>query len=275
MGPDTWILKHTPQDLSFDMRHAYLIVAWNLALDDPSPPPYEILSLYSSSRPFIWYAIWLPFQKKIKIQIFSFPKCVVVVLTSLQHRSGWCYVESYYWVRVVYVGRCYWVSMVYVGRCYWHRILSVPLLLYWKHTLCSYISAENTYYHYTNGESASKILKGWHIQQSESKYGDAPVGDGAYLTKYGPSTPRTVVAKNNWPRYWEHQIRNGKTDIAFEMSLPNVKNYSHLVNRDVYLYPAHINLLEVQGLKVHSKTGDTTYNTLDPENYGLQKELGH
>ena len=169
-------------------------------------------------------------------------------------RSGWCYVE-----------RCYCVRVVYVGRCYWHRILSVPLLLYWKHTLCSYISAENTYYHYTNGESASKILKGWHIQQSESKYGDAPVGDGTYLTKYGPSTPRTVVAKNNWPRYWEHQIRNGKTDIAFEMSLPNVKNYSHLVNRDVYLYPAHINLLEVQGLKVHSKTGDTTYNTSDPK----------
>ena len=115
----------------------------------------------------------------------------------------------------------------YMGRCYWPRILSFPLLLHWKHSLCSYISAEcNKYYHHTDEDSARQILDARKIIPSEKINGDAVVGNGVYLNQLGPSNSRSVVAKHNFDgstTQYKNKIQDGKVDVAIEMQLPNDK----------------------------------------------------
>jgi hypothetical protein len=77
------------------------------------------------------------------------------------------------------------------------------------------------------------------------------------------------VAKNNYDgltKQWEDKIQDGKTDIVFEMTLPKdkVQNHSTELKRDVHLHPGNIKFSEVKDLKVHLKTGDKTYKTLEP-----------
>ena len=79
-----------------------------------------------------------------------------------------------------------------------------------------------------------------------------------------------MVAKNNFDGYtkqWEDKIKDGKTDVVFEMTLPKdkVQDHSTELNRDVHLHPGDINLSEVKDVKVHVKTGDKTYKTLEPK----------
>ena len=79
-----------------------------------------------------------------------------------------------------------------------------------------------------------------------------------------------MVAKNNFDGYtkqWEDKIKDGKTDVVFEMTLPKhkVQNHSTVLKRDVYLHPGNINLSEVKDVKIHVKTGDKTYKTLEPK----------
>jgi hypothetical protein len=55
--------------------------------------------------------------------------------------------------------------------------------------------------------------------------------------------------------------------VVFEMTLPKdkVQDHSTELNRDVHLHPGDINLSEVKDVKVHVKTGDKTYKTLEPK----------
>ena len=108
------------------------------------------------------------------------------------------------------------------------------------------------------------------ILQSEKKHGDAVKGDGAYLTQLGPSNSKHAVAKNNFDgrtNQWEGKIQDGKTDVVIEMKLPKerVQDHSRELGRDVHLYPGSINFSEVKDLKVHVKTGDKAYTTLEPK----------
>ena len=115
-----------------------------------------------------------------------------------------------------------------------------------------------------------KILESQQILQSESKLGDAVKGDGTYLTQLGPSNSKHAVAINNFDGYtkqWEGKIQDGKTDVVFEMKLPKdkVQDHSRELNRDVHLHRGNINFSEVKDLKVHVKTGDKAYTTVEPK----------
>ena len=106
------------------------------------------------------------------------------------------------------------------------------------------------------------------ILQSEVMHGDAVKGDGAYLTKLGPSNSKHEAATNNFDgrtKQWENKIQDGKTDVVFEMKLSKdkVQDHSRELKRDVHLHPGNINFSEVKDLKVHVKTGDKTYKTLE------------
>ena len=84
----------------------------------------------------------------------------------------------------------------------------------------------DTYYHHTDPNSAVKIMESQKIRQSKVKHGDAVKGDGAYLTKLGPSNSKHEVAKNNFDGYtnqWQGKMKEGKTDVVFEMKLPKKK----------------------------------------------------
>ena len=164
-----------------------------------------------------------------------------------------------------------------MGRCYWHRIPSFPLLLHWKYTLCSYISAENdekneiteyaTFYHYTTAVSAVQIGHSQKIRQSEDKNHDAINGPGTYLTQLSPSHSKHEVAKNNYDtnsKVWKSNIAQGKTDACIELVLPKneVEDCSSKLKRDVHLYHGSIDLTKVKCQRSLIKTGDTTYIAL-------------
>ena len=115
-----------------------------------------------------------------------------------------------------------------------------------------------------------KIVESQKILQSKEKHGDAVKGDGTYLTQLGPSNSKHAVAKNNLDGYtkqWEGKIQDGKTDVVFEMKLPKerVQDHSRELKRDVHLYPGNINFSQVKDLKIHVKTGDKAYKTLEPK----------
>lgn len=104
------------------------------------------------------------------------------------------------------------------------------------------------------------------ILQSEIKHGDAVMGNGVYLTKLGPLNTRHEVAKNNfdgWLKRWKDKVKDGKTEIVFEMKLPKdkVKNYTKILKRNVYLHPGNIYFIEVRDPKVHVRTDDTDFIT--------------
>ena len=65
----------------------------------------------------------------------------------------------------------------------------------------------------------------------------------------------------------EGNIQDGKTDVVFEMKLPKerVQDHSRELNRNVHLHPGNINFSEVKDLKIHVKTGDKVYTTLEPK----------
>ena len=93
------------------------------------------------------------------------------------------------------------------------------------------------------------------------------MGNGIYLTQFGPSISKDDVAKNNFDgltKNWEDKIKDGKTDVVFEMTLPKhkVQNHSTVLKRDVYLHRGNINLSKVKDVKIHVKTGDKTYKTV-------------
>lgn len=147
------------------------------------------------------------------------------------------------------------------GWCYWPRIHTFPLLLYWKHTLCSFISGGyDTYYHYTDLISASRILLSKKILPSQNMHGDAVMGEGAYLTKFDPSYSRSLAAKNNYGySLGESKLQDGSTNVCFEMKLPKYRVRDGLVQlkRNIHLHREIINLSEVKGLKVYFFTSDT------------------
>jgi hypothetical protein len=96
------------------------------------------------------------------------------------------------------------------------------------------------------------------------------MGDGTYLTQLSPFNSKHAVAKNNFDGYtkqWEGNIQDGKTDVVFEMKLPKerVQDHSRELNRNVHLHPGNINFSEVKDLKIHVKTGDKVYTTLEPK----------
>jgi hypothetical protein len=69
----------------------------------------------------------------------------------------------------------------------------------------------------------------------------------AYLTKLGPSNSKHSVAKNNFDGYrkrWNRKIKDGKTDVVFEMKLPKkkVQNHSRELKRDVHLHRGTFNV---------------------------------
>ena len=76
------------------------------------------------------------------------------------------------------------------------------------------------------------------------------------------------MAENNsdgLTKHWEAKIQDRKTDVVFEMKLPKerVQDHSRELKRDIHLYPGNINFSEVEDLKVHVKTGDKAYKTLE------------
>ena len=110
-----------------------------------------------------------------------------------------------------------------------------------------------------------KILQSQTILQSEVKHGDAKYGNGAYLTKFGPSVSKHDVAKNNYdgqPTYWKSKSSDGKTDTSFEMKFPKDTIQATKSERDVHVHPGNINLKEVKDLKLHMRIGDKHYETL-------------
>ena len=94
-------------------------------------------------------------------------------------------------------------------------------------------------------------------------HGDAVKGDGAYLTKLGPSNSKHEAAKSNF----DGVRSNGKIKfkIVFEMKLSKdkVQDHSRELKRDGHLHPGNINFSEVKDIKVHVKTGDKTCKTLE------------
>ena len=148
--------------------------------------------------------------------------------------------------------------------CYWPRIHTFPLLLY-----CSFIlDGYDTYYHYTDLTSASRILLSKMILPSQDILNDAVMGEGAYLTKLDPSFSRPDVAKNNYDHnLWESKLQDGKVDVSFEMKLPKILDCSCQLDRDVHLHPGIINLSQVKGIKVHFFTSDMTYKTMVPVHF--------
>ena len=128
----------------------------------------------------------------------------------------------------------------------------------------------DTYYHHTDPNSAVKIIESQKIRQSKVKHGDAVKGDGAYLTKLGPSNSKHEVAKNNFDGYtnqWQGKMKEGKTDVVFEMKLPKkkVQDHSRELKRDVHLHDGTIHFSKVKDLKIHLKTGDKAYRTFKPK----------
>ena len=128
----------------------------------------------------------------------------------------------------------------------------------------------DTYYHHTDPNSAVKIMESQKIRQSKVKHGDAVKGDGAYLTKLGPSNSKHEVAKNNFDGYtnqWQGKMKEGKTDVVFEMKLPKkkVQDHSRELKRDVHLHHGTIHFSKVKDLKIHLKTGDKAYRTFKPK----------
>ena len=61
MGSKTWILKRTRQELSFNIRHAYLIIVLYLCTWWPPGPKNMKCNTYSS-RHFTWYKTCLPYH---------------------------------------------------------------------------------------------------------------------------------------------------------------------------------------------------------------------
>jgi len=58
--------------------------------------------------------------------------------------------------------------------------------------------ATDTYYHYTNEAGAKGIAKSGVINKSTQVRGDAVFGDGAYVTKLTPDTPKSKIVENNY-----------------------------------------------------------------------------
>ncbi|XP_060581726.1 uncharacterized protein LOC132738277 [Ruditapes philippinarum] len=103
-------------------------------------------------------------------------------------------------------------------------------------------------YHHTDSDSAALIIKHGYIKKSGGGR-DAVYGDGVYLTEIGPSSSRSIVAKNNYDdkkRGWEKKIEEGKTEVAIKIKIKRSKVKLCPGNRNVYLYKGDLYLSDVE-----------------------------
>ena len=107
-------------------------------------------------------------------------------------------------------------------------------------------TASEFLYHYTNESGKNGILTNGLIQASQSKEGDAVLGEGVYLTELGPEHGKATILRNN---YGKHSLTKGKADYYFEfisIQLKGVHQSQVVDGRIVWRFPKSIDLDSVR-----------------------------
>ena len=118
-------------------------------------------------------------------------------------------------------------------------------------------------YHYTDKDSARKILKSGVIKQSDptGPNQDAVAGKGVYCTKIKPGKISVQkVAENNYDdgtSLPQQKMKDGKFDVALKLKVPTHKVTKAVEDRNVYVHPGDISTSNVVDVKL--KTKDDSY----------------
>ena len=126
---------------------------------------------------------------------------------------------------------------------------------------CIIILDTTTVYHYTDRDSAKKILETGYIKQSDptGPNRDAIAGPGVYVTKMAPGKRSiSTVATNNYddgkslPR---QKMNEGKLDVAIKLEVPKSSVIKAVPDRDVHRHPGNISTKNITDVQVRQKDG--------------------
>jgi len=107
----------------------------------------------------------------------------------------------------------------------------------------------STLYHYTSREAIERILEAGVINTADV----AHFGQGVYFTAMPPLVDDNALAYNNWDGTVVSAINYMKKGnkiqayIAIDIKyLPGVKQVGNKEGRDIWLYPAEVNLRNIR-----------------------------
>lgn len=103
------------------------------------------------------------------------------------------------------------------------------------------------FHHYTDKESAKKIMDSRIIKQSQGAV-NAQHGDGVYGTPLGPKNGRKRLAENNYGELWRIREDSKKLECVIRLKLRKNQDVKTVTaqGRKIYLYDGDLSLDEAE-----------------------------
>lgn len=118
--------------------------------------------------------------------------------------------------------------------------------------------AQETLFHFTDEDSANKIVEDGVILQSKTGHGmrDAAFGEGVYATSLHPNE-HTVsqIANNNWDdgTLPQQKIEQGKMDVALQFQVTDKRVTKADSDRSVYVVEGDVPASKIRDVYVRDK----------------------